>query len=462
MNTMTKFDFISKEIKKTMRKMGIPGVAFGIYHQGEIQTASFGVTNLNHPLPITPQTLFPIGAITKTFTAILAMRLVKSNKLDLDKPIIHYLPDFKMQDVDVMKNLTMRHLLTHTGGWAGDYYQEQGEGDDALAKVVADLVKLPQEFPLGTLFSFNNSGFYLAGRVIEVLYQQPFETAMQENIFQPLGLDNTYFFPRDFYSQRISIGHFQAADEPIEVVSRYGCTRMANPAGGIVTSLNDLLRYAQLYLQKGKNYEGNRILSLTSIAELLTPTVTIYTHKNNQQRMALSWFLNEIDGIKIYSNAGGLQGQCALLVFVPEQDFAFVLLNNLAMSGKFFELISTQIHLQYLGITQTTPKAKVWPTEFLTAYLGTYVTKSGEKFIIERKGKHLQFQFYPSEQIHQQLKYPPKHVEKLPPIDIGLVNEDIWVALGNDYPGLRGEFISDEKGDITWFRSGRLAKKVKI
>ena len=165
-------------------------------HEGEEHVAGFGVTSLENPLDVTPDTLFQIGSITKTFTATAVMRLVERGELDLDSPLRTYLPGLKLGDEDVAARVTMRHLLTHTGGWIGDYFDDFGSGDDALARMCESMATLPQLTPLGEVWSYNNAGFYLAGRVIEVIAGKPYEEAMQELVLEPLGLEQTLLLRR--------------------------------------------------------------------------------------------------------------------------------------------------------------------------------------------------------------------------------------------------------------------------
>ncbi len=175
----------------------VPGVAVGVYNDGVQQVGGLGVTNVDHPLAVNEETLYQIGSISKTFTGTTAMRLVEQGKLDLDAPIRTYLPDLKLADADATERATMKHLLTHTGGWVGDYFDDLGAGDDALAKMAVQMATVPQVAPLGTLWSYNNAGFYLAGRVIEVITGKPFEAAVQELVLDPLGMEHTYFFARN-------------------------------------------------------------------------------------------------------------------------------------------------------------------------------------------------------------------------------------------------------------------------
>lgn len=121
-------------VAEVLEKRGVPGAVVGIMHEGETQAAGVGVTNVDHPLPVTAETLFQIGSITKTFTATAMMRLVEMGKLDLDVTVRTYVPAFKVADESASARATIRHLLTHMAGWFGDYFHDTGMGDDALAQ----------------------------------------------------------------------------------------------------------------------------------------------------------------------------------------------------------------------------------------------------------------------------------------------------------------------------------------
>src|SRR5436853_4346191 len=126
------FEDICSAVRVAMEETKTPGVAVGLLHDGKEHVAGFGVTSLENPLAVTPDTLFQIGSITKTFTGTAAMQLVEDGKLDLDRPVREYVPDLRLADEDVAAAVTMRHLLTHTGGWEGDFIDDLGAGDDAL------------------------------------------------------------------------------------------------------------------------------------------------------------------------------------------------------------------------------------------------------------------------------------------------------------------------------------------
>src|SRR5919201_5039031 len=116
-----------------MEDVGVPGLALGVVSDDGEEVSGLGVTSLENPLEVTPDTLFQIGSITKTYAAAAAMRLVEQDKLSLDEPVRHYLSDFRLTDEDVAARVTLRHLLTHTGGWVGDVFVDTGGGENALA-----------------------------------------------------------------------------------------------------------------------------------------------------------------------------------------------------------------------------------------------------------------------------------------------------------------------------------------
>jgi CubicO group peptidase (beta-lactamase class C family) len=187
------FKELCAHVVEDMKRLDVPGVSIAVWHNDSVVSAGLGVTSAEHPLPVTADTLFQVGSISKTFTGTMLMQLAEAGKIDLDTPVKTYLPKFKMADSNVTANLTTRHLLTHTGGWMGDYFNDLGNNDNALELMVKSLRMLPQISPLGTLWSYNNAGFNIAGRLIEVLTNQTYEQAAQQMLFNPLNLSKSFY-----------------------------------------------------------------------------------------------------------------------------------------------------------------------------------------------------------------------------------------------------------------------------
>ncbi len=211
----------------------VPGVAVGVYENGIEQHAFHGVTSIDNPLPVDETTLFQFGSTGKTYTATLLLRLVDQGLIDLDSPVRNYLPEFKLKDEDVARSVKVLQLFNHTAGWQGDMMDNTGDGDDSLEKYVGRMVNLEQVTPLGQTVSYNNASLSVAGRIIEKLTGKTFEQAMKELIFEPLGLDNSFFFPNEIMTRRFAAGHAQKPDGTIHVTRPWAMARGNSPAGGM-------------------------------------------------------------------------------------------------------------------------------------------------------------------------------------------------------------------------------------
>jgi len=163
------FRAVADALVESMRRNMVPGTALGILFGDREEHATFGVASLNSLAPVTADTLFQIGSLTKTFTSTAIWRLIDEGALALDAPVRTYIPDLKLVDESVAAQVAISNLLDHSAGWYGDEGFDTGENDDAVARYVAErLPVLPQNFPPGAFFSYNNAGFTLLGRLIEV------------------------------------------------------------------------------------------------------------------------------------------------------------------------------------------------------------------------------------------------------------------------------------------------------
>jgi CubicO group peptidase (beta-lactamase class C family) len=166
-------DKLDAKIRTAMKEHAIPGVALGMIYRGIRYIKGYGVTNVDYPVPVDGDTLFRIGSTTKTFTGTVAMRLVEQGKLDLDTRVRDCLPEFATSQPSVASRVTVRQLLNHSAGWLGEFYADMGPGDNALARYVAGMARLPQLTPPGETFAYNNAAIVLAGRVIEAVTNLP-------------------------------------------------------------------------------------------------------------------------------------------------------------------------------------------------------------------------------------------------------------------------------------------------
>src|SRR5262245_11517615 len=158
------FRAVAEALVASLRDAQIPGAALGILAGDREEHATFGVASLSSERPVTPAMLFQIGSLSKTYTATAIWRLIDEGALALDAPVRSYLPDLRLSDEATAATVTVANLLDHTAGWYGDEGFDTGNGDDALARYVAErLPVLPQLFPCGAYFSYNNAAFQLLG-----------------------------------------------------------------------------------------------------------------------------------------------------------------------------------------------------------------------------------------------------------------------------------------------------------
>jgi len=195
---------LDEKIQAAMAQHKIPGVAVGMYYQGQEYVRGYGVTNLDYPQPVDGDTLFRIGSTTKTFTGTTIMRLVEQGLLDLDAPVRTYLPSLRLADESVAARVTVRQILNHSAGWLGEYYRDFGRGADAVARYVAGMAELPQLTPPGEVFAYNNAAVVLSGHVIERIAGQPYEDVVRMRVLDPLGLDHTAFFSDEIVGYNVA------------------------------------------------------------------------------------------------------------------------------------------------------------------------------------------------------------------------------------------------------------------
>jgi CubicO group peptidase (beta-lactamase class C family) len=437
---------IEQLVLDLMAHYHVPGVAVGICHAGQAYTAGFGVTNTEHPLPVDAHTLFQIGSITKTVTGTMLMRLVEQGRADLDTPVRAYLPDFQLADADTAARVTLRHLATHTGGWLGDFFDDCGPGDDALARMLDKVARLPQIAPLGEVFSYNNAGFYILGRIIEVVTGQTYEQAAQALVLAPLGMDRSFFFAADAISHRVAAGHRAVYDLPgaagtPPVARPWGLARTGNPVGGLISTVTDQLRYARLHLG-----EGGSLLRPATLAEMHTPRVPAA----NGEQLGVTWFMRDLGGVRALRHGGATKGQCATLELVPARGFALSVLTNSDRGSELHQAVARWAFGHYLGLAESAPEPRAASADELAQYAGHYAAALADRDLYLKDGA-LWMQVEPKGGFPT-VDTPPG--ERPPPTRVALTDTDRALLLDEPFQGTRAEFLRGPAGEIVWLRVG--------
>lgn len=428
-------------ISARRQEADVPGMAVGWYKDGRIRTHCEGVTSLSTPHPVCTETLFQIGSIGKTMTTTLIMHLAERGALSLDAPVIEYLPDLELSDPDVTARVTVRHLVTHTGGWAGDHYRQTGRGDDALRVILGDLKSLPQQTDLGKVWSYNNAGFYIAGAIIEKLLQSTYEQAIYDVLCQPLGLE-CYFFAHEIITKDFAVGHAHSR-KGIQVTTPWEMPRSSNPLGGMVMNIGGLLKYGLFHIADAET--SGTPVSVSGIRQMREFQIDA---GNGFDGQGLGWQLKVIDGVTIATHAGSANGQPSLLALVPERSFAIAILANADTAASAERaIVKFALATQY-GLE----KPKLTPDDRFTIPSGEW---AGRYSNLESTFTLQEISGQPTMTVHTHHEWlddldPPS--EDSGPVTLGFYGPDRLVGLDGGYAGRTAEFLRDSKGAIQWFR----------
>ncbi len=320
----------------------VPGAAVALTDGTDVIEVVHGVTSLRSQVPVTPQTLFQIGSITKVYTATLVMALVDQGKVDLDAPVQTYLPWFAVSDSDVSAAVTVRHLLTHTSGFEGDDFTDTGRGDEALRVYVEGLAKATQIHPLGAMFSYCNSGFSLLGLIVEQVTGGSWDTAVQELLATPLGL-TLGTLAEQVILQPHAVGHLDlptsSGDTELQVAPVWAPPRSVGPAGTICSSAADVLAFGRGQTQ------------------LLSPE-TATAMQQDQVLMDDPWTLGRAWGLGwilptpgVIGHDGATFGQYAFYRLHPETGTAMALLTNGPGARAVYEALFDEYFAPLAGVT---------------------------------------------------------------------------------------------------------------
>jgi CubicO group peptidase (beta-lactamase class C family) len=442
------FAALCEAIERRAAELRIPGVAVGILHHAEAHYAGFGVTSIENPLPVTPDTLFQCGSISKTFVGTVVMALVAEGALDLDTPLQTWLPEFALSDAATAGRVTLRHLLTHTGGWLGDHFNDFGFGENALDRLMHDMRDLPQLTPLGSIWSYNNIGFAAAGRAIEAVTGKPFEHVVRERVLEPLAMRRSVYFPTEVMTQRFAAGHNSMGGAP-HVATPWEIGRANHPAGGLNTTVVDLLRYARCHIDNGAGVLPKKYAVLMRDKHISA---------TSRHDMGITWWLGKLgkQRTQFIQHGGATNGFTAHLRIVPEEGFAIALLTNSDLGSQLNEAISHLALQNFPGLALDKVQALTTSAAEQRAYTGRYTAHLTEHKLRFEKGGLV---------LHSTAlgRFPtpssPVHGDATWSTELAFYAPDKVFAKADGLLGPRGEFIRDASGRIQWLRwGGRLHK----
>jgi CubicO group peptidase (beta-lactamase class C family) len=466
------FGALDAKIQAGMARYGVPGVAVGVLAQGREYVRGYGVTNVDAPVPVDGDTLFRIGSTTKTFTGTTVMRLVEQGTLALEATVRTYLPDFRTADPSVAPRVTLRQLLNHSAGWLGDYYEDTGPGDDALARYAAGMARLPQLTPLGTVFAYNNAAVALAGHVIEAVTGWTYERAVRALLLEPLGLTHSRFFSDEIVGFNVAASHNVVDGQPVVAPALWRLPRSIHPTGGLISSARDQLRYARFHLGDGTAPDGTRLLSDASLVAMRSdpgPGGTLYVELDG---VGVNWMLRpSAEGVRIVQHGGDVPGQHSGFLMVPERGFALTVLTNAQGGPKLvLDLFADDWALRrFAGVSNLPAVPRALSPGELAPYEGRYerqeINERGavEETVIELRGDQGQLHATSTHQLPPPVPAPTDPAPAVQEYRLAFYRDDYVLVLdATGQPvGSRADFVRDADGRVAWLRlGGRLHRHV--
>ncbi|GAA4587728.1 CubicO group peptidase (beta-lactamase class C family) [Actinoplanes octamycinicus] len=317
---------VPERVGELLAEYRIPSAVLGVLRGGETATVAVGVTDVATGEPATTSTVYQVGSMTKTWTALAFLQSVDEGRASLDEPVRTWLPGFRVADPEVSARVTPRHLLQHTSGIEEDF-GDPGEGDDVHERMVAGIAGARQVHPLGHTHGYSAAlGYAILARILEVLDGKRWDDVLADRLLGPLGLTATTSRPADAGRGPIAKGHLPGpVRTPVDRLPRcYG------PGGGISSTIGDVLTTAR-FLLDGPVHRMGRSRVPVPDPYLFGPA------------WALGLIVCDWHGETVYASDGSTIGQNARLRLLPEADLAIAMLTNGGPRESFYKRVFNEI-----------------------------------------------------------------------------------------------------------------------
>ncbi len=318
-------------VEQVMKDWKVPGVAVAIVKDGKVLLVKgYGERDMKKRLPVTPQTLFAIGSITKSFTVSAMGMLVDEGKLDWDKPVREYLPEFKMYDPVASERMTPRDLVTHRSGlprhdtlWYSSNFSR--------ADMVRRLRYLEPNKDFRSTYQYNNLMFMTAGYLVGKVAGTTWEDFVRQRILTPIGMRYTNYSVDDSQKTADFAMPYQNADGVVKDMPFHNIDQIA-PAGSINSNIEDMAKYLLFHLSKGMAGQ-TRLLSESNESQMQSPQMVEMSSERWKENGLLTYGMalnvTAYRGHKFVSHGGAIDGFTAQLSMMPQDNLGVMVLTNL-------------------------------------------------------------------------------------------------------------------------------------
>ena len=329
-------EVISKEyVEKELARYKTPGMGVGVIRNGEVLFAGgFGYKDLETKERIDADTMWAIASCSKSFTGTLLGMLVDDGVLDFDRPIKDYLPDFKMYDAFATAECTLRDMMCHRTGlasydavWSDDTIKERSE-------LWRRLQSLKPNLPFRYKAQYNNYMVDMAAHVAEKVTGKSWDDMVTDRIFRPLGMTRSSTLVKYLNeSENVCSGYWPGEDGPFKVA--HWNSDVSAPAGGINSTINDMLKYLDFHLKRGVLPDGTRLMKEETMRDLHMQNIryTLWPWRFDEVSpiggYAMGWYNDNYRGEPMYWHLGEIEGFGTLQCCLPKSQIGIILYNNL-------------------------------------------------------------------------------------------------------------------------------------
>jgi CubicO group peptidase (beta-lactamase class C family) len=319
------FAAIDAYVEAQMKDIHLPGVAIGIIQGDQIvYLKGYGVADPSGRA-VTAQMPFQLTSLMKPVTALAVMQLVEAEQIELDAPVQRYLPYFRLADEYASATITVRHLLNQTSGISAatgnEKFPSQASLDWTPEQRVRELSDNDLAYPVGTTYDYSNVNFTILALIVETVSGQPFEGYIQEHIFDPLDMRQSFMYQAGALPPDVAIGYQQWFGIPVANDIPY--PRSGNGHGGLIASAEDMTHFLIAQLNEGR-YRNAAVLSPAGIAEMHTPAAR---DGDTETYYAMGWEVETVDGLTIITHSGD-QGNFHADMSLTSDGWGIVMMTN--------------------------------------------------------------------------------------------------------------------------------------
>ncbi len=328
-------------------RFGVPGAAVAIVQDGDVVYLNgFGVKEYGSTRPVTPDTMFMVGSVTKSLTTLLAASLVDDGRITWETPLVELLPAFAVDDPDLTRTLTVHDAFCNCSGVPGLNVESAFESERLTAEtVVTALANVAPVAEYGEQFIYNNlliaSGGYALGVASVGDASDPglaYDVALRERVLDPIGMTRSTFDPEAVRAAGdYALPHAVDLSGKLQTLSLIDERGLLpyRPAGALWSNAREMARYLQTELTGGVGPDGTRVVSAENMEETWAPGVPVPNLYGGPSEMmaamtgyGLGWMTGDYRGMRVVSHAGGTSGFTAEIAFLPEKDLGIVVLAN--------------------------------------------------------------------------------------------------------------------------------------